>query len=239
MTFSASGEPTLHSRLGEAIARVKKMTDIPVALLTNGALLWMEPVREAALLADLLMPSLDGGTPEAFRAVNRPCEGLTLDRVIEGLARTVAQFAGETWLEVLLVKGANDSEAELRAIAEAVEQIEPTEVQINTVVRPVPGGGAERLSDDELLRATETLGPRAEVIPSAWEHGAPEGSEASEQDVLALVSYRPCTLQDVARGLGMHPNEAIKYVDHLLAQSTIRSEARHDETYYVRGDFSA
>ena len=239
LTFSASGEPTLHSRLGEAIARVQELTDIPIALLTNGALLWMEPVREAALLADLLMPSLDGGTPEAFRAVNRPCEGLSLDRVIEGLARTVAQFAGDTWLEVMLVKGVNDSEAELRAIAQAAEQIKPTQVQINTVVRPVPGGGAERLSDEELLRAVEILGPTAQVIPSAWEHGAPEGSEASDAEVLALISYRPCTLQDVARGLGMHPNEAIKYVDHLLTRGAIRSEARDDETYYVRADFSA
>jgi len=145
VTFSASGEPTLHSRLGEAIAGVKEMTDIPVALLTNGALLWMDTVREAALLAGLLMPSLDAATPEGLRAVNRPCEGLTLESIVEGLKRTVAEFEGDTWLEVLLVKGINDSETELGAIADALEEIQPTEVQINTVVRPVPGGGAEHL----------------------------------------------------------------------------------------------
>jgi len=238
LTFSASGEPTLHSRLGEAISRVNEITDIPVALLTNGALLWMDAVREAALLADLLMPSLDAATPEGLQAVNRPCEGLTIESIIEGLKRTVAEFSGDTWLEVMLVKGVNDSEADLAAVADAVEEIKPAEVQINTVVRPVPGGGAERLSDEELLRAEEALGPRAVVIPSAWEHGAPEGSEASQEDVLALVRYRPCTLQDIAHGLGMHPNEAIKYVDHLLAEGTIRSEVKGDETYYVRAGFS-
>jgi len=56
--------------------------------------------------------------------------------------------------------------------------------------------------------------------------------------VLALISYRPWTLADVARGLGTHPNEGIKYVDHLIAEGAIRTEVRGEETYYVRGDFS-
>jgi wyosine [tRNA(Phe)-imidazoG37] synthetase (radical SAM superfamily) len=236
LTFSASGEPTLNSALGAAIAGVKAMTDIPVALLTNGALLWMDCVREAALLADLLIPSLDAATPGTLQAVNRPCDGLTLERIVRGIQRTVAEFEGPTWLEVMLVKGVNDSEGELRAIRAAVEEIKPTEVQINTVVRPVPGGAAERLGDEELARARDLLGPRARVIPSAWEHGAPERSAASEEDVLRLVSYRPCTLRDIARGLAMHPNEIIKYVDHLLADGAIGSKAIEGETYYTRAD---
>jgi wyosine [tRNA(Phe)-imidazoG37] synthetase (radical SAM superfamily) len=39
VTLSGSGEPTLYSRLGELIAGIKRLTDTPVAVLTNGSLL--------------------------------------------------------------------------------------------------------------------------------------------------------------------------------------------------------
>jgi len=237
LTFSGSGEPTLQARLPDIMALAKEQSRLPVALLTNGALLWTDHGRASAMQADVLIPSLDAATPEVFERVNRPCKGLTLDKIIEGLIATVAAFEGETWLEVMLVKDVNDSEAELEAIAAVAAQIAPEEIQVNTVVRPVPGGGPERLDDDELARACEILGPTASVIESAWEHGAPEGAERSEADVLGLVSYRPCTLQDVARGLDMHVNEAIKYVQHLLAEGKIAQHVENRETYYTKPGF--
>lgn len=233
LTFAGSGEPTLQARLADIMALAHEQSDIPIALLTNGALLWTEEGRAAALQADVLMPSLDAATPEVFERINRPCAGLTLDRVVEGLVETVSDFRGQTWLEVMLVKGVNDDEAELEAIAEAAARIGPEQIQVNTVVRPVPGGGAERIGDEDLKRVCEILGPKASVIPSAWEHGAPAGSERSTDEVLALVSYRPCTLQDIAHGLDMHPNEALKYVAQLLDQESIRPVERNGQTFYT------
>ncbi len=237
LTFAGSGEPTLQARLADIMKLAREQSKLPVALLTNGALLWTEHARNAAMQADVLIPSLDAATPEVFERVNRPCEGVTLERVVDGLIETVAAFGGETWLEVMLVKGVNDSAEELRAIARVAEQIGPTEIQINTVVRPVPGGEVERLSDEELVRARKILGPTTKVIESAWEHGAPEDAERSEEDVLALVSYRPCTLADVARGLDMHVNEAVKYVQHLLSEGRIGQTHQDGETYYTKAEF--
>jgi len=44
VTFVGSGEPTLHSRLGELIRGVKSLTPLPVAVLTNGSLLHLPEV---------------------------------------------------------------------------------------------------------------------------------------------------------------------------------------------------
>jgi len=238
LTFSGSGEPTLQARLPDIMALAHEQSKLPIALLTNGALLWTEHGRAAALQADVLMPSLDAAVPETFRRINRPCEGLDLGRVVEGLVETVAECPGETWLEVMLVEGINDSDEELTAIAEAAARIDPEQIQINTVVRPVPGGGVERVDDERLKHACEILGPKATVIDSAWERGAPDDAERSAEEVLALVSYRPCTLQDIAHGLGMHPNEALKYVTHLLAEGEISQTIEGEETYYTRPDFA-
>ncbi|MBU4561043.1 radical SAM protein, partial [bacterium] len=46
ITLSGSGEPTLNSKIGEIISRIKKMTSIPVAVLTNGSLLYRKEVRD-------------------------------------------------------------------------------------------------------------------------------------------------------------------------------------------------
>lgn len=236
LTFAGCGEPTLNSELGDAMARARALSGIPVCLLTNGALLWREDVRSAALQADLIAPSLDAATEATLAQINRPVPEITLARYVEGLRETVCVFRGEVWLEVMLVAGMNDSDEELEALAEAVAEIAPARVQINTVVRPSPGRVALRVDNHALVRARVILGPRAEVISSAWEHGVPADATHDEAEVLALISHRPATLQDVVHGLGIHPNEAIKYVAHLLADGRLRTETRNGATYYLRGD---
>jgi wyosine [tRNA(Phe)-imidazoG37] synthetase (radical SAM superfamily) len=234
LTFAGSGEPTLNMDLGDVMARARELADIPTCLLTNGALLWRKGARDAAMQADLIVPSLDAATEETFARVNRPADGLLVEQVIDGLAETVLEFHGEVWLEVMLVEGINDSDEELAAIGNAVRKIAPARVQLNTVVRPSPGRDARRVSNRTLVRARVILGPNAEVIPSAWEHGVPAGAEHSEQEVLALVSYRPCTVEDVSHGLGMHRNEALKYLQHLIAEEKISQEERDGVMFFLR-----
>lgn len=233
LTFSGAGEPTLHSQLAQMMASARGMSDIPITLLTNGALLWDPAVRGAAMSADLLMPSLDAATADTFEELNRPCAGLEMDAIIEGLTQTVREFEGEAWLEVMLVAGVNDLGRELEALAEAIETISPARVQINTVVRPAPNSDAARASDEKLMEAREIL-PFAEVISSAWEGEAAEGEERSLSDVMSLLSYRPCTLEDVAHGLDMHPNEALKYIARLIEDGKVRGEMRDEQAYYVK-----
>ena len=236
LTFAGCGDPTLNIDLGDAMARARELSGIPVCLLTNGALLWRKGVRDAAMQADLIVPSLDAATPEVFEAINHPVADITLDRYIEGLTETVQAFHGEVWLEVMLVAGVNDSDDELAALANAIRAIAPTEVQLNTVVRPAPGSDVQRVDNGTLVRARVILGPLATVITSAWERGTPEGAEHSEAEVLSLVSYRPCTIEDVSNGLGMHPNEAIKYLQHLISEGKLRREDRDGQVFFVRPD---
>ena len=95
ITLSGSGEPTLHSRLGEVIEAIKRRTNKPLAVLTNGSLLWDSEVREAIADADVVMPSLDAGNQTLFEAVNRPCDGLSLEKIVDGLAKFTQTFKGK------------------------------------------------------------------------------------------------------------------------------------------------
>ena len=108
VTLSGSGEPTLHSELATIVAEIKRMTTIPLAVLTNGMLLGEAEVRRALLPADVVIPNLDAGDEATFQRINRPATGLTLAGLVDGLIAFRREFRGRLLLEVFLVAGIND-----------------------------------------------------------------------------------------------------------------------------------
>jgi wyosine [tRNA(Phe)-imidazoG37] synthetase (radical SAM superfamily) len=107
ITISGSGEPTLNSGLGRLIEGIKKITDIPVAVLTNGALFTDKSVRADCLQADVVLPSLDAGDEVAFRKINRQHPDINIEKLITGLCEFRNEFSGRIWLEVFFVEGLN------------------------------------------------------------------------------------------------------------------------------------
>jgi wyosine [tRNA(Phe)-imidazoG37] synthetase (radical SAM superfamily) len=231
--LAGSGEPTLHADIGNIIARIKEMTDIPVAVLTNGALLHDPAVADALSTADLVMPSLDAGSPGVFKQVNRPHPDITFERMVEGIASFTKFFQGALRLEVLLVAELNDSREEVARIADYASQIQPTCVDLNTVARPAGLAGvkpvpAERLEMLRTLFDVETW-VVAEASPGAQ---ANTPRTVSDEDILALLRRRPCTAHGVASGLAMAPNDAVKRLQTLHRNGDIRLLTRHGVLFY-------
>jgi len=163
ITLSASGEPTLNSKLGEIISEIKKMTTIPVAVLTNGVLLFREDVRKDLLQADVVLPSLDAASDQVFERINRPHGRLDIEEIIEGLVAFRKEFTGQIWLEILLVKGINDLTEELSLLKTVTEWIRPDIIHLNTVVRPPAEGWARRVEVEDLRRIRRYFGPSCRV----------------------------------------------------------------------------
>lgn len=232
ITLSGSGEPTLHSGVGELIGRIKNMTDIPVAVLTNGSLLWQEETRNNLMQADLVVPSLDAGSQRMFRYVNRPAPELTFDQMLAGLTAFRHEYDGQYWLEVFLLGGVTDIEAEVRTIGAAVQQIQPDRVQLNTVSRPPAESYAYPVPKERMEHIAESLPGRTEVIADyRGTHDLPDFA-AQREDVLAMLKRRPCTLEDIAGGLGLHRNEVVKYVEHLSAEGLVNASTHGRRKYY-------
>jgi len=232
ITLSGSGEPTLYSRLGELIESLKRMTQTPVAVLTNGSLLWAEDVQVGLAGADLVVPSLDAGDAPLFRQINRPHESISFERMVEGLAAFRSRFAGAYWLEVFLLGGMTALPAEVEKIGRLIARIAPDRVQLNTVTRPPAEDFALPVSRTDMEHLARMLGDRAEVIADF--RGVHRKGEftAKREDVLDMLRRRPCTIDDIAAGLGMHANEAVKYVTELLERSAVVPEIRANRTYY-------
>ena len=233
ITFSGSGEPTLSRDLGFLIRSIKKMTGIPVAVLTNGTLLGRRDVRRDLAAADVVGPSLDAVPAALFRRVNRPHASLDNRKVIDGLVRFRDEFAGEIRLEVMLVKGVNDSPAAIEAIKRAVVRIRPDRIELNTVVRPPADRRAGALSAAALARIRARLGPKAEVVASFAERKQAPASGDLDRAILVTVGRRPQTAADIAAALGRHRDEVLKALSRLLARGRIRRRDHGGKTYFA------
>ncbi len=131
ITFVGSGEPLLHASIGPMVREVKALTDLPVAVITNASLLDLKEGREGLANADAVMPSLDAGSPELYRRINRPHPDITFERLLKGLVAFRREYAGRLWIETMLVRGLNDTEPALADLARAFGRIQPDEVHIN------------------------------------------------------------------------------------------------------------
>lgn len=167
ITFVGSGEPTLHSRIGELIRQVKDLTAIPVAVITNGSLLHVPELAQELSAADAVLPTLDAGDAALYRKLNRPHPALSYDSLRQGLITFRHQYGGLFWLEVMLVEGVNDSEPALQSLAAALDEIEPDEVHINVPFRAPAESWVRVPAPDTLRRAREIIGSHARLIEPA------------------------------------------------------------------------
>jgi wyosine [tRNA(Phe)-imidazoG37] synthetase (radical SAM superfamily) len=232
--IAGSGEPTLHSGIGDLIARIKALT--PVAVLTNGSLLWMPEVCAALARADVVMPSLDAGRPRTFERVNRPHPDITFERMVDGLLSFAQGFGGEIWLEVFVLDGITDRREEIVPVAEIARSLRRARVQLNTVSRPPAEDEAQAVSAESLERLRGFFGSGCEIIAEAARSGrrARDAGAAAEEEIDTLLARRPCTVEGIATGLGLAPNDVVKRLDALVRKGTVLAVRRGEAVFYER-----
>ena len=232
ITLSGSGEPTLHSRFGEVLQFIRKNSEIPAVLLTNGTMLNLQEAREAASVANVVKISLSAWDQASYRWVNRPHPQLRFDQLVEGQKAFRAQFKGELWMEVFLVGGMNSMQDDVRKIAALAKQIEPDRIQLNTAVRPPAEDFAAPLSKEQMEELTNLFHPAAEVIAEFRTRHA-EHMKANQETIFSMLQRRPCTADQIADVFDMHLNEVSKYIGILIRSDQIHVERKNSTVYYA------
>jgi len=212
------------------------MTTIPVAVLTNGSLLFMPEVRAELSEADLVIPSLDAGDESLFRYVNRPHAAITFERMVHGLIDFTRNFPGVVWLEVLLLSGVTGMAEEARKIATYTKEIGAAKVQLNTVCRPAAEDFACAVGKKEIEKLALHFPGVVDII-SEDEPVEITGSfahDATNSDIVNLLARRPCTLSGVCSGLGLHPHDTAKRLQRLVDEKHITVlRTGHDVFYKI------
>ena len=246
ITLAGSGEPTLNSQLGELIDGIKKLTNIPIAILTNGTLLFRADVRADCSKADVVMPSLDAVDEKTFQRINRPNSVISIEKLISGLCALRKEFPGQIWLEIFIVEGINTSPDHIAGIKDVIELINPDKVHLNTAVRPTADPNIVRLSAEKLQDIAAQLGPKCEVIADfspaySYKHNQSNPKDMlghhpvinlEAQALLSMLKRRPCSLNDICTSLGISHNEAQKHVSDLKGRGIIQSDEKDGIVFF-------
>jgi wyosine [tRNA(Phe)-imidazoG37] synthetase (radical SAM superfamily) len=232
LSISGSGEPTLHSKIRSVINGIKAITSIPIAVITNGSLLYEEEVRQDLLRADIVLPSLDAVSPEIFIRINLPRPEFSIEKVIEGMVEFRKIFKGQIWLEILFCKGVNHSKEELLKLKKVVDRIQPDLIHLNTVVRPPSEKWVAPLNQKEMEEIQTFFGEKASIISEFDRHPSSMIERDIKEEILRILRRRPLSLADLSKGMGIPMNELDKYIEPLTQEGKIKMRIFDDSIYY-------
>lgn len=237
ITFAGSGEPTLSRSLGHVISYLKtRYPSYPVAVLTNGSLVTDPEVRDDLLQADLLIPTLTTACQKTFEQIHRPAPGLFVHEIINGLVTLRKIFSHQMWLEIFLVPPLNTTTGELAAIRDAIRQIRPDRVQLNTLDRPGTEAWVEAVQTGEIEKIRSYLeagGAPVDMVGTC--RPCVIVQESPDDDIIrieATLQRRPCTADDIAQMTGLHRNEVLKYLASLITQGRVHPRRARRGIFY-------
>ncbi|MFZ2097765.1 MAG: radical SAM protein [Anaerolineales bacterium] len=231
VTFVGSGEPLLHANMGWLIQQVKGMTQLPVAVITNGSLLYLPEVRHELAAADAVLPSLDAGTADLYRQINRPHPEVTFQRLVDGLVAFREEYLGKLWVEVMLVRGLNDGLQELKDIARVMHRIRPDSVHINLPTRPPVETWVQLPTDESLMQAMAILGNIAEVVHPAEGSFDLSGYDNVVDAVIGIITRHPMRQEELEHALSRW---SPRLVTQALVDLTASGRAQVVERYGLR-----
>lgn len=239
ITFSGSGEPTLNDDIAKLISIVKKVTDIPVAVLTCGGTLGFGSVINEIKGADLLKISLDAPDDKLLKIINHPCKEVSFDKNISGIKRLLNSFNGDVWLEIMVLKGINDDQDSVYKFKKITKDLGEgiKKIHINTAVRPSVGGYLKIPSKKRIQEIKKILGKKAELIGKVETKKYNRNLLLIEKEITELLRRRPSNMKDISQALGINLNEAIKIVDKLFSEKKIiASSTKNTKYYFIQED---
>lgn len=158
ITIVGEGEPTLYLGLGKLIEGIHQRTEKPVAVITNGALLYDHDVRVELMLADIVLPTLDAWDQASLQKINRPHGSICFEMIEYGIRHFSKEYPGQLWIELMLIEGINDDDESLKKYKEHLEKIRYDRLHINTPIRPPAESDVRAVSPERMDAAVRMLG---------------------------------------------------------------------------------
>lgn len=229
ITFSGTGEPTLHSDIGLMIRAIKAACDLPVCIITNSSLLWREDVRADLAAADHILPTLVTTRSDTFAFLHRPTLEIGVEHVLDGIRLLSRDFKGTIEIEIFVCPGINDSEVEISGLRSYIDSLpRPHAIYLNTAVRPHVDSGIKTAGREQLSEYISRLNLPLNVS-TVFDPGDPPRSNlrnqpVSEDDIYKLLLRHPCRIDQISAALGISEEKALPLLTAMLENGLARPD---------------
>lgn len=234
LTIVPDGEPTLDSQLSELI-RLLKSFNIPIAIITNGSLLYRQEIQEALYQCDFVSVKVDSVIEPIWRAVNKPLKSLNLDLILAGIQLFASQFKGRLVTETMLLKGINDSWDSGHATSVFIHSLHPAIAYLGVPTRPTALQDVFP-ADEEAVTQTyqlfQELIPHVELL-TGYEGNAFSSVGNFESDLLSITAVHPMR-EDAVIDLLNKTMTSVDRLNKLLDQGIIKKIFYEGHFFYVR-----
>lgn len=230
ITITANGEPTMYPYLNELVEQIDTSKgNIQTLILSNSACLSDERVFKTLLHLDQVKLSLDAATPSVFKKIDRPAEGIDIFTIIERIIHFSHLYTGKLFIEILFVKGINDTPSEIEALNAALVKISCERIDIGTIDRP-PAYPVNGLSFEELYTLSKYFDPSLPIHIVSRTHATAVPTTYSDEEILQTLDKRPLSLDDIE---ALFDSESKKRFQNLLNEGKIAQIERSNITFYL------
>jgi wyosine [tRNA(Phe)-imidazoG37] synthetase (radical SAM superfamily) len=230
ITLTANGEPTMYPYLDELINAINSIKgNIQTLILSNSACLSDEKIANTLLKFDQVKLSLDAATGDIFRKIDRPAEGIEISTIIDAIQHFSHRFHGKLFIEILFVKGLNDTLVEVAALNHALRGIQCERIDIGTIDRP-PAYPVQGLEFKELYELSHHFDPALPIHIVSRTHATAHPSTYNADEILTTLNKRPLTQDDID---ALFDEVSKKKFQKLLNEGKITSIERSNIIFYI------
>ena len=196
ITLTANGEPTLYpylSDLVDGLNAIKK--DKKLLILSNGSTIYHDNVQQALLKIDIVKLSLDCASARCFQKIDRPHSNISVEKIIEGMKIFRMRYHDSLVVEILIIKGVNDTMEEMQKLNAVLNDIQPDRIDIGSIDRP-PAYSVEGVSEERLNELTAVF----ENLPVhlIYKKEPNQRVDFSTDEIIKTLKRRPQSEADVA-----------------------------------------
>jgi len=236
LTFVSDGEPTIDVNLGEEISLLKRI-GLPIAVLTNGSLLWLNDVRQDLLKTDYVSLKVDAVSDDLWRRIDRPHRDLKLSAILKGIQDFTEAFKGTVVTETMLIDGV-DYENEFEKIAKFLAGLKKlNRAYIAVPTRPPTENWVKPAREGVLNVAfqifSEKLGVDRVEYLIGYEENAFAFTGDVEGDLLGIMSVHPMR-DEAIKELLRKANAGWQIIEKLLAANKLIELEYEGNRYYMR-----
>ena len=224
VTYVPDGEPTLDINLGREARLLKKKIETPLAIISNGSLLFREDVRTDLMEFDLVSVKIDAVTEKIWRIINRPHHSLSIDRILDGVRRFAKEFKGTLITETMLLKNLNDDLETITEVADFISELKPSKAYIAIPTRPPTEEWVRGADEEKLVAAFEIFRKRIKDVELLTGYEGAEFTLLGDpiKAFLATISVHPLRVDYALKILSDKIQEPEKTLENLLNLGKIK-----------------